>query len=653
MKGTTTGVITSSNGSYSISNIPENAILQFSFVGMRTQEIAVGLKTSINVTLTEETIGIEEVVAIGYGTMKKSDLTGSIAQVKGEILNSIPSTNVLQAISGRTAGVQVLQNTGAPGANVSVRIRGANSIMGSNEPLYVIDGFPTSSVNAINNSDIESMEILKDASAIAIYGSRGANGVVLITTKRGKEGKTNVDIDYSYSSQTLRKKMDLMNGKEWAMFYNEQAANDHLTPYFTQNQINNFGTGFDWQDLVFQTAPMQTLTLRVSGGNEKTQFSISGSTLDQDGIVNGSGYQRYALLVNINHNISKKFSVNLSNTLTKINVDNKNSGGGDRGNSMIASAIAAPPVLTPYNADGTYTKLANAYPFVATDLVNPLNFINELSDKNKANKVLTNLYVLYKPMPELTIKILGGIENEDSRNDYYQSTHYINSTGYASVSASQYTSLLNENTISYNKTFNKKHNVSAVAGFTYQDFLYTSLGGSGTGFLSDVSETYDLKGANKAGLPTTSYTKSNILSYLGRINYSFNEKYFATVSFRADGSSKYSEGEKWGYFPSVALAWRISNEDFLKDNSFISNLKLRASWGVTGSQAISAYATLKQLYSGKTIFGDTQYTTFGPSTTLPGNLKWETTAQTNIGFDLGILKDRISLSADYYIKNTK
>lgn len=652
IKGTANGTITNVDGEYSLSNIPANAVLQFSFVGMKTQEILVEGKTSIHITMQEETIGIDEVVAIGYGTIKKSDLTGSVSQVKSGELNAFPSSNLLQALSGRSSGVQVIQNTGAPGASTSIRIRGANSIQGNNEPLYVVDGFPINNPTALNNSDIESIEVLKDASSTAIYGSRGANGVVLITTKRGKEGKNSVDFESSYSSQSLIKKLDLMNAREYATLYNAKAINDGVAPYFTESEINDFGNGFDWQDLIYGTAPILTTSLNIMGGNEKTKFSVSGSVHNQDGIIKGSNYNRYSIRTNLDHQFSKKFSASLSSTLTRIDTDRKDSGGGARGNSLIASQFA-PPTLTPYNDDGTYRVLAVVYPFVAPDLINPLNFINEQSSVIRANIALINAALVFTPVEDLMIKISGGIENRDDRTDSYTTRDFINSDGSASVSTSQYISLLNENTISYNHSFNEDHQISALAGVTYQDFVTTNLSGSGTGFLSDIFETYDLSAAITPGIPGSGYSKSVLLSYLGRVNYNFKNKYLATVSYRADGSSKFSKGNKWGYFPSAALAWRISEEDFLKDNRLISNLKLRTSWGATGSQAIGPYVTLNQLSSGKTVFNDALYNSFAPGTNLPGNLKWETTEQTDFGLDIGILENLVLITADYYIKNTK
>ncbi|OFX30221.1 MAG: SusC/RagA family TonB-linked outer membrane protein [Bacteroidetes bacterium GWF2_42_66] len=655
IKGTTNGIITDADGNYSLKNVPEGATLVYSFVGMKMQEVSVAGKTSINVIMLEETIGLEEVVAIGYGTMKKSDLTGSVSSIKSDEINSFAASNILQALQGRSSGVLVKQNNGSPGGAISVRIRGTNSIQGSNEPLYVIDGFPSSSSKptVLDNSNIESVEILKDASAVAIYGSRGANGVILITTKKGKEGRTTVDYEASLGFQSLRKKIEMMNATEYANFYNLQRTNDGLSPYFSQEQINGFGEGFDWQDFVFTTAPIQTHALTIRGGNQKTKFAILGNVFDQRGIIEGSGYKRYSITANIDHKISEKISVNYSSTLTKNRLDNKDWGGARFGASLISVALCAPPTLTPYNEDGTYRALHTAYPFVSEGLTNPLNYIKERDDVSKSNKVLANLSFVYKPIDGLTVKIYGGAENSDDRSDYYQTLGYVNSQGNASVSTSQFTSFLNENTINYNKIFGKKHNFSALAGFTYQDFITTSLSGSGSGYLSDVTETGNLGSANLPGIPGTGYSKSIILSYLARLNYIFNNRYFLTVNFRSDGSSKYSDGNKWGYFPSGAIAWKIKEENFMKDIDEISNLKLRSSYGVTGSQAIGAYATLNNLSSGKTVFGDALYTFFAPGTRLPGDLKWETTAQFDLGLDIGILSNRYNFTFDYYIKETK
>lgn len=654
IKGTQRGASTDNNGNYNL-DAPTGSTLVFSYVGYETSEIVLGDDRVVNVTLEPAANSLDELVIIGYGQVRKSDLTGSLAQVRSTEINAFPATNVLQALNGRASGVQVTQNTGAPGASVSVRIRGTNSIQGNNEPLYVVDGFPMSGTNPtiLNNADIESMEILKDASATAIYGSRGANGVILITTKRGKAGSTLVDIESSYSVQTLRKKLDLMNANEFAQFYNLQAQNDGLAPRFSQAEIDAFGEGYDWQELIFQKAPIQNHNITISGGNEKTRFAIGGSAFLQDGIVKGSTYDRYSFRTNISHDISEKFSVNAGATLTRIETDRRNSGGGNRGGSMISAAISAYPTVEPYLEDGSLINLATVYPWGSNVLINPLNHINETFDRVKANRILANASLTYKPIPELAIKISGGIENNDDRSDAYTSINYINSQGSASVSSLQSLSKLSENTITYTNTFADKHDLSVLAGVTYQDFYNTGLSGSGQGFLSDVTETASLGAAAIPGIPGSSYSLSTLVSFLSRVNYSFSNKYLATFSFRSDGSSRYSEGNKWGYFPSGAVSWRLSEEAFLKEVTFLSDLKLRLGYGATGSQAIDPYATLNQLNSGYTVFDDALYNTVAPGTRLPANLRWETTAQTDFGIDASLWNDRVRIVADYYIKNTR
>jgi len=654
LKGTSEGVNTDKNGNFEMKVSQANGTLVFTYVGFNAKEVNINGQSVVNVSLTPSDTKLQNVVIIGYGTVKKSDLTGSVSQVKAEQINAFPTTSLMQSLSGRASGVQVLQNTGAPGDGISIRIRGTNSLQGNNEPLYVIDGFPTDDPTLVNNADIESIEILKDASATAIYGSRGANGVVLITTKKGKAGKTQVNIESSYSSQTLRKKLKLMNAKQYATLYNEQQINDNGTPFFSQGYIDSLGKGYDWQNLVFQAAPMKTLSVNINGGTEKTQFSVTGSTVNQKGIIKGSEYSRYSLDFNINHAISKKLNVSLASIMTRTMNDQLNDGAGsNRGQSMISGAISAPPTLTPYNADGSYTVLSTSYPFISSGIVNPLNYINEQTNQIRQNKILTNAAVIYNPVPELAIKVSGGIVYSADRNDAYISTKFVNSTGVANVSTNESTSLLSENTVSYNKTFNKKHAVSAVAGFTYQDFNNTSLSGSGVGFFSDITQTYSLGSSATPGIPGSGYSASAIISYLGRVNYTYNNKYLATVSYRADGASVYSNGNKWGYFPSAALAWRVSNENFFRNIKFISDLKLRAGWGNTGSQSIGAYTTLNQLSAGHTVFNDALYVSYAPGTRLPGDLKWETTEQKDIGLDMGFLNNRILVTADYYIKNTR
>ncbi len=653
VKGTATGTLTDIDGNYRL-EVEEGAVLVFTYIGYQAQEITAGTQSVIDLGMVVQVAQLEELVVIGYGTVKKSDLTGSVSSVKSTEINAFPVTNVMQSLSGRALGVEVIQTTGAPGAEINLRIRGTNSIQGSNEPLYVVDGFPYSgNPTNINPSDIESVEILKDASATAIYGSRGANGVVLITTKTGFDGKTKVDFHTGYSVQTIRKEMDLMNASEYAQLANEQAVNDGVAPYFTQAEITAFGEGTDWQNELFQNAPLWNTSLAVSGGDDRTIFSVGGSVFLQDGIIKGSDFDRYSLNTRINHAVTDKFKVDVSLNTTRIDTDRKDSGGGARGTSLFNSAITSPPTSPTHNADGSIFDFSALHPFSSPDQTSALYYRDEQSETRVANVVLGNASLIYQPIPSLTIRVLGGVENRDQRTDFYQTLDFRNSSGTARVNTVQFTSLLSENTVSYNKSLAGGHDIAAVGGFTYQNFLETSLGASASGFLSDVFETHNLGAAATPGIPSSGYIESTLLSWLGRVNYSLNNKYLLTVSFRADGSSRFSEGEKWGYFPSAALAWRLSEEDFLIDNEVISNLKLRASWGLTGSQAIEPYSTLNQLGAGNTTFGAGLFTTFAPGSRLPADLKWETTEQIDIGAEIGFLNDRLLVTADYYVKNTR
>lgn len=657
VKGGKMSVASGPDGSFTLKGIKENTVLIISFTGYQTQEIGIKDRKDLTVQLAINVKGLNEIVVVAYGTVRKSDLTGSVSQVKPAEITSYPANNVINALQGRAPGVQVQQNNGAPGGAISVRIRGANSILGSNEPLYVVDGFPyPNNPTFIQPGDIASVEILKDASSIALYGSRGANGVVLITTKAGKKGNTTVDINSGYTVQSPLKKIRLMNAGQYAQFYNEQAANDGLSPYFTQQQLDSFSKApsTDWQDLVMHSAPMFTNNVTISGGTDHTLFSMSAGFFRQEGIIRNSNFDRYTLRGSISHDISKIFNVSYNIYLTRGQGRNQNSGSGNRGADLISGMLDAPPTLSPYNPDGTYRRLNTAYPFISNAIVNPLVTLNKVRDGFKADNVFSVAALTIKPIRDLSIRISGGIENANNRSDtYYQIEPSTNQVGSASVGTTQTTSLLNENVATYNKGLGD-HHLSVTAGYTVQNFVQTGLNGSGTGFLSDVTQTGNLSSAATPGIPSSSYQKWLLLSFIGRLNYNFADKYLATVSFRRDGSSRYSPNNKWSNFPSAALAWRIYNEDFMKGVKWLSDLKIRASYGATGSTAISPYATLNQLVSGNTIFGaDNLYTTYAPGNTLPGNLKWETTNQFDAGIDAAFLTGRLRLIADVYLKDTR
>jgi len=645
LKGSSLGTITDEDGTYSLRVQDMQGSLMLSYVGYDGKEVSIKGRQRIDVVLKPSVSSLNQLVVVGYGTQKKSDLTGSLSSIDGKALSAFPTTNVARALEGRSAGVYVQQNSGAPGSGIQVRIRGTNSIQGSNEPLWIIDGFPADP-NILNPSDIESMEILKDASATAIYGSRGANGVIIVTTKRGKAGKTLFEFNGSYSVQRVRKKLDMMNATQYAGLYNAFWESTHGVDYFSQDQIQSLGKGVDWQDLIFRNAPTQNYSFNVSGGNAKSQFSAGASYFDQQGIVKNSDYRRIGMRISANHDISDKFSVSYNVILARVD-NNPTADNLD----LLFSALTAPPTVGPYLNDGEYRNLNTVYPFSPDNTINPAAYIKEKSNKQFANNEMANLSLIYTPIEGLSLKVSGNISNTDQRSDSYTSTKYPNSSGSASVSAVNSIHLNSDNIITYTKRINK-NDISATAALTYENFTTKALNASGSGFITDVTETDNLGSANTFATPGTSYSNWTLLSYLGRINYAYADKYLVTVSFRADGSSRYSKGNKWGYFPSGALAWKFTKEDFMKGVNWITDGKIRVGYGLTGSTAIDPYYTLNMLQSGKVPFNNDLYTYFAPGTRLPGNLKWESTTQTDIGLDLGFFDNRIRIMADYYIKNT-
>lgn len=655
-KGTTHGTVTDKDGNFSLEVAGENAVLVFSYVGYVTQEIAVENKTNITVTLMEEPGSLNEVVVVGYGAVKKRDLTGSVAQIKSEDLNAYPITNVMQGLQGKASGVQVFQNSGGPGAPMNVRIRGSNSIQGNNSPLYVIDGFAIQySPDAINPADIESIEILKDASATAIYGSRGANGVVLITTKSGRAGRSQVSLDSYVGTQEIRKKLDLLNARQFAELANERATNDGFAPYFTEEEINSFGEGTDWQEVMLQNALIHNHNLNISGGTDKSQYSVSGSYFGQDGIVLGSDYERISLRANLTQKVSDKIKLSYSTIYSITNRTANNSDNGQKGSTVTSGMLAAPPTLGPKNPDGTYTNLI-AYPFSPNSIRNPLALAEAITNKQNKKYFFANAALSYEPIKNLVLRSSIGLENSSTRQDYYSPTYIpMTPTGSASISVEEATNILNENTATYSTTIHKNHAISVLGGFTFQHVDEKGVGASASGFPVDILETNSLQSGSSPGIPNSGRTKWTLMSYLGRVNYSFMNKYLLTVSLRADGSSRFGEGNKWGYFPSAALAWRIIDENFMQNSQFFSDLKLRGSWGQTGNTAIAPYQTLHSLSTVQIPFNDELYIGIMPGgNTLDNpNLKWETTTQTDIGLDVGVLKNRLSLTVDVYKKNTK
>lgn len=654
IKETNSGTLTDLHGRFSIYSDLKQPTLVFSYVGFTTYEHMVTGSGEIKVVLKPAVNALEELVVIGYGTQKKSDLTGSVSSVKGDQIHAQSVRNPVQALSGLAAGVQVMQNSGEPGSALSVRIRGGNSILGGNEPLYVIDGLPiTGSLDNLNTNDIQSMEILKDASATAIYGSRGANGVVLITTKRGK-GKTLVEYNNYVGIQSVTKKIDMLNAREFAQLANIRAANDKEAPFFTEAEVNAFGKGTDWQDEIFRNAAIQNHTLSISGSNDKTRFNISGSYFDQQGIIINSFYKQFQLRSNIDHNITKNLKVGFNNIISRRSNNNLFSENSERGAGVLSGALIAPPTLGVRGKAGEYSNIRK-YPFSPDIAENPVAMAMERKNKSTTSSLLSNLYFELRLLKDFTLRSSFGAQYAVGRTDFYSPTIFQpTATGSASISYGESLNLVNENTITYNKTLGKDHNVTALAGLITEQNTSQSVGASATGFLTNILENNSLQSGSAPGIPTSGNNDYSILSTLGRINYGYKGKYLLTGSIRADGSSRFGNANKWGYFPSAAAAWKVSEESFWEPlKNTINEFKLRSSWGITGNTAVSPYQSLFVLSNVTAVFNDNLNIGFAPGSIQPNpQLKWETTRQFDIGFDLSLLKNRLQFTFDYYKKNT-
>lgn len=653
LKGTTKGVITDAGGHFEISVPDTEAVLQFRTIGYNNYEQKVGNSTRFEVVLELDSKSLEELVVVGYGTVKKRDLTGSVAQIKGSDVTAFPVSDPVQALQGRTPGVQIVNNTGAPDGDFQVRIRGVNSIRGGNGPLYIVDGIPFSNYT-VNQYDIESIEILKDASATAIYGSRGANGVIMITTKRGKEGKANINYSIDYGIQKPIKKLDLMDATQWARFYNEYLVSAKILTEapFSESDIAAMGKGVDWQEEVFQPAPIQNHNLSVSGGTDKIKYHVAGSAFKRDGLVHNSMMGKYNLRSTLDVKAHEMLDISMQMGYTFVDRLNQSDGGGNGGSSMLAAAYSAPPTFSPFDEDGKYRDLRSLYSWSSHELRNPLMMAYESRYQTAQNLSNINASANFKPFQGFSFRSSVGLENSDARYDGYTNSNYIYQNNSASVSNTRYTNFTNENILSYQADISQQHSLNIMAGHTLQSSTSRSIAASGNTFLSDAPGTNALQTAGIINTPTTGFSKWVLMSYLGRINYAFKDRYLLTASLRADGSSRYSPGQRWGYFPSAAVAWRLSSEPFMENMTKITDLKIRASYGETGSTAISPYGTQNLLAAGKAATGAGNYTYFAPGTTYPGSLKWETTTQIDAGVDLAMFNNRIRFTADFYHKYT-
>ncbi|OFY65529.1 MAG: hypothetical protein A2V64_05505, partial [Bacteroidetes bacterium RBG_13_43_22] len=663
-KGTMNGTITDLNGTYTLTVASENSVITFSFVGFATREELVGNRTVINIQLIEDVQALDEVVVIGYGTVKKSDLTGSVSSISIEDSELSQTGSVEQLLQGKAAGVMITKTSAKPGGAISVKIRGNNSINAGNEPLYVIDGFPISSnewelssnmtsggplnpLATINPNDIESVEILKDASATAIYGARATNGVVLITTKRGKSGKGNIDLNFSYGYQKVRKKLDMLNAREYAEMVNEALENENLAPEYPNP--DSLGEGTDWQDELFRVAPTMDMNLSFSGGQENLKYFLSANYFSQDGIIHNTDMDRIALRIGLDMNIKSWLTVG-----TNLNISNVQSNNIETASwGVVNTAMMFNPILPVKDENGEYTLMNDRSIFTG----NPVALAKEADSKLNTNRAITNTFLQFKITEGLSFRTTLGVDAGFNKEVYYYPSYILagyDPKGSAGIGNLSNYSVLNENTLNYSKNFNQKHDINLLLGFTAQTSKNEVNRVGVEGFSEDILKYDNLGGASIVSSFPFSYSYGwKMLSYLGRINYNYSNKYLVSLNARVDGSSKFGTGNKYGFFPSFAIGWKISEEEFLSNFEGLSLLKVRVSYGSTGNQDVASYQSLAVLGSTSYPINGNKIVGYRPIQIANPDLKWETTNQFDVGLDAGFFKNRVQLTADYYFKKTK
>lgn len=651
VKGSTQGTSTGVNGDYTI-NVPGNGILVVSYVGFKTMEVPVNNRTTINLTLSESNQQLDEVVVVGYGTQRRGDVTTAISSVSTKDIEERPIVQAAQALQGKAAGVQVSQPSGKPGQGLSIRVRGATSIQAGNEPLYVIDGVPTMDSRDLNVNDIASIQVLKDASSAAIYGARAANGVVIITTKRGKANASNINFSAYYGTSELAKNIEVLNADQYKTLLTE------LDPTSVQNLSSSEVT--DWTKEVFGTGHNQNYQLSFQGGTDKSQYFVSGAITKDEGIVKPARYNRYSFRANLDNQVKDWFKITSNISYSNANIrdvkDNDNAGR----NAVVLGALGTPPNIGIYTTDDKgrtiYTQNPNK-----SGWDNPLAAIYGPTQGTLDNRIFGNVTGELSVLKDLKLKSNFGIDYFNHKWDYYldpvMTTEGRNdgNHGLARSDKSNNFTYLWENTVNYEKKWDK-HSVSALGGMTIQKNKYNQSYIEGKDFPDDNT----VKTINAANIISNAYTNESawfLNSYLARVMYNFDSRYLVTVNFRADGSSKLDKNNQWGYFPSVSAGWRISSEPFFKVKA-INDLKLRLGWGQNGNvEGLSNYASLglntftRHSYeSGEKYRGPN----INPPTKMPNpDLKWETSTQSNIGIDVAFLNSRLTFTADAYIKKTK
>ena len=641
-KGTTNGTITDLDGKYTL-NVGPNAVLQFSYIGYVSSDIAVNGQRTVNVTMKEDSQNLDEVVVVGYGTVRKADLAGSVSVLDNKAFKDQPIKQVSDALQGRVSGVQV-QSSGVPGGTVKIRVRGSGSINRSNDPLYVIDGIVRESgLTGLNPDDIQSMQILKDASSTAIYGSRGANGVVLITTKTGKANTRQITFDAQITAGTVAKRYDTLNAYEFATLYNTYRANT-----FSSDQLSAFqrGGGTNWQDEIFQTGITQDYKVTFSGGSDKTQYIVSGNYVGQEGVVIENDNKRYQARANVTSQITDWLHMTAD-----VNASHNVRHSGDFSaakSNIVTQAMNYSPVTSIFNEDGmTYAR--DKYSSLTN--FNPVGRLKEEMGETMQDIVNAHVDLRFNILPGLTFTTSNGIDYSDAKG-YSFGTKKVGSQSSMGNSDAYRMTLQTTNNLTYTGKWDK-HALTATAVYEATQSEYRYMGLNGRDLLTESVGWWNV---NMASSRTTdnSYSKWGLVSGVARVMYNYDDRYMLTGTFRADGSSKFFN-DKWGYFPSVAAAWTITNEEFMKNQNVVQDMKIRASYGLIGSQAIEPYETLGLMSKAMYAFGEnSQYTGYwvGQTVATP-DLTWETTHRLDLGLDFSILNHRVNISLDYFDKRTK
>ena len=674
------GAVTDVEGRFHLDIASFPSDISVSYVGYESLRVKIGERDSVvSIRLHEDAQTLNEVVVVGYGTQKRTQLTGSVTTISKDVLNNnvFPTADAL--LAGSVAGVQVT-TSGQPGSGSSIRIRGGNSISANNEPLYVIDGLlyykesgtlstgergtgisgGISPLSLINPNDIESIEVLKDVSATAIYGSRGANGVIIVTTKKGKRNQTNIKYQYQLTYATPSKKLSVLNATEWARYQKQYFYNKGG---YTDEQIDALGAGTDWQDAVLRSTVSHSHNLTISGGDEKTRFLLGANIIDQKGIVLNTGFNRTALRLNADRRLTDKLTVEAALNVSRNKQDGLTTTTGVSFNSSpyqggitnsLTYALLMPPVVPIYKADGSY-NYTNPYEyayFAMGDIAaNPVSDLENSVAQSIDDDIIGNASLTYEFTDGLVGKASLGFDLDNLTQNYF-APHYtalgLANGGTGSIAKRRLETWQTEFTLNYRHNFGRSHQLDALAGYTYQTTNRTFLTGSSSKYTDESLKQNNLSGGSLFAAPLSGESSSNLHSLIGRVNYTLLDKYNATATFRADRSSRFSQNHNWGMFPSLGLSWNVNRERFLANQKWLSSLKLRASIGTVGNQEIGDYQ-YSTAYTTSTTGGNVHYT---KSNAANSNLKWETTVSGNIGIDASFLQNRIGITVEYYQKKT-